>query len=126
MQKVVASLLLASAVLLAGCRTAPIYNATDVAIPSGKQLTMQEVQSGIVRAGEKLGWAMRVVKPGEIEGRLALRTHLAVVSIPYTQKSYSIVYKSSENLNHDGSQIHSNYNGWIQNLERKINAELGI
>jgi hypothetical protein len=125
MQKVFASILLVSAVLLTGCRTAPIYNVSDAAIPSGKQLSMKEVESAIMRAGEKLGWAMRPVKPGEIEGRLALRTHVAVVSIPYTQKSYSIVYKNSDNLNYDGSQIHSNYNGWVTNLERRINFELG-
>ena len=126
MKKLLASMLVLSAVMLAGCRTAPIYNVNDAAIPSGKQHSMQDIQSAIVRAGDKLGWVMRVVKPGEIEGRLALRTHVAVVSIPYTQKSYSIVYKSSENLNQQGSEIHSNYNGWVQNLERRINAELGI
>jgi len=124
MQKLLASILLLSAVLLGGCRTAPVYNVTEAALPSGKQHSMKDVEAAILRAGDKLGWTMRAVKPGEVQGTLALRTHVAVVSIPYSQKGYSIVYKSSENLNYDGTQIHSNYNGWIQNLERRINVEL--
>jgi len=28
------------------------------------------------------------------------------------------------NLNYDGSTIHANYNGWVQNLERAIRAQV--
>jgi hypothetical protein len=47
-----------------------------------------------------------------------------VVDIPYSAKSYSITYKSSSNLNYDGTTIHSNYNGWVQNLHKAINTQL--
>ncbi len=125
MHKLLSATLIMAAVLLAGCRTAPIYNVSDAGIPTGtKQRTLQDVEAAIVRAGDKLGWNMRPIKPGEVQGTLALRTHTAVVSIPYTTSKYSIQYKSSVNLNHDGNMIHSNYNGWIQNLERRINVEL--
>jgi hypothetical protein len=35
-----------------------------------------------------------------------------------------LAYKGSVNLNESGGQIHKNYNGWIQNLERGINARV--
>jgi len=47
------------------------------------------------------------------------------VQIPYSETSYSIQYKSSTNLQESGGRtIHRNYNGWIQNLNRGINAQL--
>jgi hypothetical protein len=47
-----------------------------------------------------------------------------VVEIPYSAKSYSINYKSSENLDAADGQIHNNYNGWIKNLAKGIDAQL--
>jgi hypothetical protein len=57
-------------------------------------------------------------------GTLQLRTHTAVVAIPYSPRSYSVQYRSSVNLDEKGGTIHKNYNGWIQNLTRGINAQL--
>ncbi|MGH8490276.1 MAG: hypothetical protein ACREXS_15755, partial [Gammaproteobacteria bacterium] len=45
--------------ILAGCRTAPLYNVTDSAVPpvtSGKTLTLDNVTKAIVDAGMGLGW----------------------------------------------------------------------
>lgn len=114
--------------LLAGCRTAPIYNVTDatVASPEGKSLTSDDVKKAIMAAGAGLGWDMKPTEPGHIVGTLHIRSHAAVVDIPYSEKSYSILYKSSSNLKYDASDgsIHSNYNGWIQNLDNAIKAKL--
>jgi hypothetical protein len=71
-----------------------------------------------------LGWIMKDAGPGAIHGTLILRTHTAEVQIPYSATSYGIVYKSSINLQESGGKIHRNYNGWIQNLNRGINAQL--
>ena len=78
----------------------------------------------IFAAGTGLGWMMKEVEPGHIVATLALRSHIAKVDIKYDKKSYSITYKDSENLNYNGKSIHSNYNGWIQNLNRSIQAQL--
>ena len=52
-------------------------------------------------------------------------TGRAVVDIEYTAKVYSINYKeSSPSLHYDGRSIHSNYNGWIENLDRAIRNRL--
>ena len=66
-----------------------------------------------------------MTKPGHMVGTLALRTHLAVVDVNYSVKSYSITYNDSISLNYDGTTIHTNYNSWIQNLHKGITAQLG-
>ena len=64
------------------------------------------------------------VRAGVISGRLALRTHVAVVEVTYDTKTYSIAYKDSVNLDFANGTIHKNYNGWITNLDRAIRANL--
>jgi hypothetical protein len=64
--------------------------------------------------------------PNMIVGTLNLRTHTAVVEIPYSTSTYSIKYRSSVNLNEKDGMIHKNYNGWIQNLTRGINTQLSL
>jgi len=71
-----------------------------------------------------LGWKMNAETPGKVIGTLNVRKHTAVVEIPYSAKSYSINYKSSENLDAADGQIHNNYNGWIKNLAKGIDAQL--
>ena len=118
---------LAAAAALTACNTmAPIQNVDSVAVSSvsNKPLRAEEVRAAIVRAGAGLGWVMKDAGPGTIHGTLILRTHTAEVQIPYSATRYGIVYKSSVNLQESGGKIHRNYNGWIQNLNRGINAQL--
>jgi len=114
------------ALLLAGCTTRPILNVTDqpVVTSAGKPVSADQVRNAIVKAGNSLGWVMTPVSPGLVNGRLALRDHLAVVDVRYTATTYSITYKDSTNLNYRDGQIHKNYNGWIENLDRDIRNEL--
>jgi len=116
----------AALVALAACTAAPIYNVQDqpITTASGTAPSSPDVRTAILQAGAALGWQMRDVKPCLMEGELHLRTHSAVVDIPYNSKSYSIVYKSSTNLDESGGNIHKNYNGWIHNLQQGINARL--
>ena len=119
--------LLATATALTACNTlAPIQNVENVSVSSSanKPLSVAEVRGAIVRAGAGLGWIMKDAGPGMINGTLLLRTHTAEVQIPYSTTSYGIVYKSSINLQEAGGKIHRNYNGWVQNLSRNINAQL--
>jgi len=117
---------LVMAVAFAGCTSAPIMNVdnTAVASASGKPLTQDEVRGAIVRAGAALGWQMKDEGPNKLIGTLVLRTHTAVVEIPYSAANFSIKYRSSVNLDESGGNIHRNYNGWIQNLNRGINAQI--
>ena len=115
----------AAAVLLTACATTlqPVYNVSQSPIVA-KVRTSDDVSKAIVRAGTGLGWQMIPDRPGHITGTLKVRAHLAVVDIDYNPKSYSIKYKESSNLNYDGSNIHRNYNSWIQNLDRQIQVQL--
>jgi hypothetical protein len=114
---------------LVGCRgSGQVYQVKDAPVQtaSGKTLSMDEVKKEILAAGIAAGWQMAAVKPGEIIGTLNIRAHQAVVSIPYSTKSYSILYKDSSNLKYDANAqtIHENYAGWIQRLDGAIRTRL--
>lgn len=111
----------------AGCfRCEPILNVTDalVASPAGKPVTAEQVRAAIIRAGAALGWQVKEEGPGKLVGTLVLRTHTAVVEIAYSATSFSIIYKSSINLDEGEGQIHKAYNGWIRNLAKGINVQI--
>ncbi len=61
--------------MVAGCRTAPIYNVSDAAVvvAASKQASMDNVKTAIMRAGNRLGWQMTETAPGVITARIALR-----------------------------------------------------
>jgi hypothetical protein len=107
---------------------APIYNVQSSPIPSNPAATMENIQKAVMRAGMTLGWQIAPKEPGRLEGVLVLRTHRAVVDITHDTKSFSITYKDSTNLSYRESDktIHSNYNGWIQNLEKGVRAQVTV
>ena len=112
-----------------GCRgSGQVYQVKEAPVQtaSGKALSMDEVRKEIIAAGVAAGWQMTASKPGEIVGTLNIRNHQAVVSIPYTAKSYSILYKDSRNLKYDeaAQTIHENYASWIQRLDGAIRTRL--
>ena len=114
------------AILLGACRSATVYDVKQVAVVSNKpNISKVDVRAAIVRAGGTLGWQIKDNGPDALIGTLMLRGHVAVVDIPYSEKEYSIKYKDSTNLNYDGTNIHSNYNGWVQNFHKAINVQLG-
>jgi hypothetical protein len=126
LKPVLVALFAAALVLLAGCRTSPVYNVYDapVMVTGNKPYTAEDVEKAIIRAGAGLGWQVRKVKPGQLIGTLFIRSHMAEVDIAYSKDKYNIRYKNSNNLNYDGTKIHSNYNGWIQNFDNAIKREL--
>jgi len=115
-----------AAAALAGCTIQPIHNVkgAPVETPGGKPASMADVEKAILRAGGALGWKMQPVRPGLITATLNLRTHTAVVDVTYNPGMYDITYKDSVELNYDGTNIHRNYNGWVQNLDKGIRAQL--
>ncbi len=110
--------------MLAGCRSNPVFNIENAPIEISEKHSSNDVKKAIIRAGVGLGWQMKAKKAGHIVASLYLRKHVAIVDITYTKKSYNIKYKSSQNLSYDGTNIHSNYNSWVQNLNRQIQAQL--
>jgi hypothetical protein len=109
---------------LAACRATPIQNQL-----SGEFIgkgTLAQRTDQIRRAGASLGWNMQSYGPGLMRGTLNLREHQAVVDIPYDTERFSIRYVNSTNLNYDGTNIHPNYNSWVQRLQRTIVSQPAV
>jgi len=114
----------AALIFLAGCRAAPVYNVEGAPVNVSSKHSSKDIKKAIIRAGAGLGWSMKVKKDGHILATLFIRNFVARADIRYNKKSYSITYKDSKGLSYDGSNIHKNYNGWIQNLDRRIQSQL--
>lgn len=91
-------------------------------------MTQDDVFKAIARAAGGLGWIVQKQSDGVVQATLNIRDHQAVALINYSATDYSIQYKSSVNLNYDASEqtIHSNYNGWIQNLDNAIKLQISL
>ena len=119
------TIVVASAFLiLSGCVANPVLNIENAPITIAAKHSSKDIKKAIIRAGVGLGWNMKPKKSGHIVATLYLRKHVAIVDIKYSKKSYNITYKSSQNLNYDGTNIHKNYNSWVTNLNRRIQAQL--
>jgi hypothetical protein len=114
---------LGAAAPAACARTAPIEEGGGEFIGPG---TLSQRADQIRRAGAGLGWRMEPQGPGLVRGTLNLRTHQAVVDIPYDTRRFSIRHASSSNLDYDGRVIHRNYNGWVRNLRNAIMAQPAV
>ena len=111
-----------------GCKEAMIQNYNNMSVDDvvNRPATTAEVEKSIIRAGTGLGWVMKKMNDGNIQGTLTLRKHEATVAIKYNSREYSINYLESTNLdyNPETNSIHSNYNGWVQNLNKAIRVQL--
>ncbi|SVB34402.1 uncharacterized protein METZ01_LOCUS187256 [marine metagenome] len=110
-----------------GCRSSIVKNVHDAPMPfaTENKPSIEQIKKAIIVAGSGLGWRIKSQSPGHLIGTLNLRAHKAIVDIKYSTENYSITYnEGSTNLNYDGTYIHSNYNGWIGNLEKAINVQV--
>jgi len=112
--------------VLAGCGGATIYNIDNSNTIANKS-SLKQVETAIKKGALRKNWSVKKVKEGLLTATINVRgKHIAVVSIPYTEKGYKIDYKTSQGLSYDATAntIHKNYNKWITSLERNINYEL--
>lgn len=115
-------------VVLTGCRTSTVYNVQKSEIISDENLSNAQVYKAIYAAGATLGWKVTKIKPGLAQAQLNLRDHMALVAIEYNDKDFSINYVDSANIkyNKEKNMIHSNYNVWVQNLQKGINTQITL
>lgn len=126
-KQLVVVFLVALVLVLAGCKSAPIYNVEQAPVSTNvDNHTADDVKKAIVRAGMMLGWQMKEAGAGKLTGTLHLRKHMAKIDIPYSKDGYSLLYSDSHELkyNAEKGEIHKNYNGWIQRLDRAIQSNL--
>lgn len=127
MKKIIGlSAIILALVFMSGCRSGAVYNVVGMPSQVKQSTTDDQMFKAIKTAGMSLGWIVTQVEPGHATAQINLRAHMALVDIKYTQKTYSITYKNSMNLNYDAEKgtIHSNYNGWVQNLNNAIQVQL--
>ena len=110
----------------------PIQDLIDVPVPvniDGNQPKLDEVKLAIVSAARKRGWSPVISGENKITASLLVRSrHFAEVEITYNQNTYSIVYKSSRELDYNEKKrkIHRNYNKWVAMLSASIQREFGV
>lgn len=112
---------------MVACRAGgQVYEVKDAPIESAKPLSLGQIEKAIIDAGIKQTWIMTPIKPGELLGEFNIQSHQIHVAIPYTTKTYSILYKDSSNLRYDPVKrtIHVNYAKWIERLDNEIKARL--
>lgn len=133
MLHLVRGVLLVSLIAIAGCRVAPIYNASNVSFAqpavASKTLELSDYRNAIIRAGANRGWAFEDAGPGHLVGKVAVRNkHFATVDVTFDQEGFSIAHQSSQNLRYDAAnnQIHPNYNSWIRLLQKEIQTEITL
>ena len=118
------ALLVGVMVIVAACSGTPVHNIESEPLAVSGNPSISSIEKAIRRAAAQRGWTVKKLGPGRMEGRLSLRRHVALVDITYTQSTLSITYKDSQNLNYDGKTIHKNYNSWVRNLAKDINAQV--
>lgn len=120
------ALLLASVPSSAG---SPIQDMIDVPVPiraDGGRFAIEEVRAAIIKGSQTRLWTVEFVGDGVIRAKLNVKNrHYAVVEIPYSELTYSIIYVSSENLDYNPTRqsIHRNYNKWVLQLSTMINSQ---
>jgi hypothetical protein len=107
----------------------PIQDLIDVPVPvrvDGTYASFDEVQRAIIKGCIERKWTPTLVAEGQIFASILVRSrHYAEVEILFTDRSYSITYKSSRNLdyNEKNRKIHRNYNKWVANLSASIQRQ---
>ena len=126
--------LIAATLALTGCRTTALRNIQDEpfaasAVANPAPLTLGKIERSIVRVGANRGWTFERIGPGHLIGKVNVRgKHFAEVDVFFDRERFSILHKSSRNLNYDAATnvIHPNYNAWIGNLEKDIQKEIQL
>lgn len=135
MKKVMVLLLLALFALLAGCqKQAPMATGLYNDVYGGHSL--QSVERSIVEALYDLEWSGKKINNQTIEATLFVKKpllstykeQLLTVLINYSSKEYSILYKSSVNMEYDieDNTIDALYDVWVDELNQRIQDKLAL
>jgi hypothetical protein len=122
--------LLSVTVLASGAHarsSVPIINHENMSTVSamGKSVSVEQVKQAIVMAAASKGWTTAIDQNGAIIATLIVRNkHTIVVTIPFADDKFSVLYRDSSNMNYRSGVIHPHYNSWVQNLLTAIHSEL--
>jgi hypothetical protein len=100
------------------CRGAPAYHVEGQAFAT-PSAPLDKRSDQIKRAGASAGWLMSDVQPGQVRGKLSVKSATVVVVVTFTNSTYSINYDPST-TKYDGETVRKQYNKYVMNLERAI------
>jgi hypothetical protein len=114
----------------AGCvhRNREMYNPRPITVAEATISSRKtSVRALITEALRDYEWIIQKEAPGVIIARQSRGGHAATIKISYDNVQVRIAYVDSENLlfrtDSEGTdRIHTRYNTWITNLERRIAA----
>ncbi len=88
------------ALLLSGCKSAPVYNVHDAAFVRPPGSSLYDIEQAIVRGCRRVHWQPKVISPGKILAHYSTKKHryAATVAIDFDHDSYDISYVNSQNL----------------------------
>ncbi len=124
------SLAVVAAGVAAATREAEMLQMSRQEIPAAdvSALTIATVRSAIIEGGRRHGWRTIGDKPGVLILVAQSGEHRALVDVAYDEKSYQILYRSSEKMNYAqvGAKvtIHPKYNRWIEGLDVSIRTAI--
>ena len=131
MKHLFASLLAVTLVAFAPVALAddPLKEIVDREVPAlknGSRIPLAEIEKAILDACARRNFKATVVSDGMIVARWEHRKHTFEVSIPYTNRLYSIRYKNSEYMDYDPAKnrIDDAFNEYIAGLSEHIEADL--
>jgi hypothetical protein len=131
MKHLVASLLAVTLVALAPAAFAddPIREIVDREVPAlknGSRIPLVEIEKAILDACARRNFKATVDSTGMITARWQHRKHSFEITIPYTNRVYSIRYKNSERMDYDQARgrIDDAYNEYVDGLSEHIEADL--
>jgi hypothetical protein len=108
---------------------AKVQNLIDVQVPAnidGSSPSLEDVKTAILAGCKRKRWIPVVDEDGNITCSITVRSqHYAEVEIPYSEKDFSILYKTSRGLkyNEASQKIHRNYNKWVTLLSQAIQQQ---
>lgn len=119
---------LACALLLTACVPVPLQNYDNMPAMGfeNQPLDMQQLERAIYVGAYNEGWTTVVVAPGHIVATHIETPRSVSVDILYDAHTYSIHYKSTQDMNYDAAtgKIDPRYNRWTADLRDSINAAM--
>jgi hypothetical protein len=107
--------------------TVPIIDHPNIPVATSKggPVQAERVKQAITDAARAKNWTVAYEPSGRILATLVVRNkHTVTVEIEYSGEKYSIKYRDSVNMKHEGAMIHPFYNKWVGDLKDTIRVEL--
>lgn len=89
-----------------------------------KKPTKAQIKKSILAACADRDWVCTPDGANQIKGDLRVRTHKVAISIKYSPTKVVYTYRSSEEMNYDGTYIHKKYHMWIDRLHSSVKRNL--